>query len=125
MQSNRMFLLQVPSTVSIASEPGMQIGGAVYYQSPTPQRPAHEGTTYYATPAPSVSTEPTGTTFYPSQQLSATPPSGGTYYPPTPKPEKQGAVFYDTKAQTSVSSTQAKPRVKNIIPIVKPEVCSV
>ncbi|XP_067940854.1 protein CASC3-like isoform X2 [Watersipora subatra] len=104
---------QVP--VTTPAEPGMKMGGTVYYQSPPPQRP--EGTTYYATQPPPE----TGATFYgTTQQAPSTPPSGASYYPKPPGPEQQGAVFYNTQTQAA-SGGQPKPRAKNIIAIVKPE----
>lgn len=97
------------------SEPGVPIGGAVYYQ-PSPQRPQMEGTTYYA--PPTSTSENSGTTFYPQQQ----PPPH--HFSPTPTAENQGPVYYDTKSQVAKSSPQSRPRVKNVIPIVAPEVSS-
>ena len=82
---------QVSTAAAASGEPGVQIGGAVYYQSP-----AREGATYYPPPQPGVGT--------------------------TPPAQKSGPVYYNTQAQSG-SPSAAKPRVKNVIPIVKPEVC--
>ena len=83
---------QVSTAAAASGEPGVQIGGAVYYQSP-----AREGATYYPPPQPGVGT--------------------------TPPAQKSGPVYYNTQIQQSGSPSAAKPRVKNVIPIVKPEVC--